>query len=80
MFSKQLIKSITDFVELAKRPRSVLLPSTYFRTLWFDSVRSLLLLVVCGPFDLPFVWGHKLSTMIRKNLSTILSTEGNDVH
>jgi hypothetical protein len=30
--------------------------------------------------DLPFGWGHKLSTMIRKDSSTISPTEDNDVH
>jgi hypothetical protein len=30
--------------------------------------------------DLPFGWGHKLSTMIRKDSSAISITEGNDVH
>ena len=52
IFSKKLIKSRIDFAELARRLESVLLPSTYFRTLWSDDLRSLLLLVVRGPSDL----------------------------
>ena len=52
IFSKKLIKSRIDFAKLARRLESVLLPSTYSRTLWSDDLRSLLLLVVCGPSDL----------------------------
>jgi hypothetical protein len=46
IYNKQLIKSRADSAEPIKRLVSVLLPSTYFRTLWSDGLRSLLLLVV----------------------------------
>jgi hypothetical protein len=49
---KQLIKSRADSAESARRLGSVLLPNTYFGTLWSDSLRLLLLLVVCGPLGL----------------------------
>jgi hypothetical protein len=52
IFSKHLIKSRVNSVELARCLGSVLLPSTYFRTLWSDGLRSLLLLVVCRMFGL----------------------------
>jgi hypothetical protein len=46
IFSKQLIKSRGDTVELAKCLGGVLPPRTHFRTSWFDGLRLLLLLVV----------------------------------
>jgi hypothetical protein len=52
IFSKQLIKSRADSAKLTRRILSVLLPSTYFRTLWSDGLRLLLLLVVRGSSDL----------------------------
>jgi hypothetical protein len=52
IFSKQLVKSRANSVEPTRRLGSVLLPSTYFRTLWSDGLRSLLLLVVYGPSGL----------------------------
>jgi hypothetical protein len=49
VFSKQLIKSRVYSIEPARRLGRVLLPSTYLRTLWSNSLRSMLLLVVCIP-------------------------------
>jgi hypothetical protein len=43
---------MTDSTEPARCLGNVLLASTYFRMLWFDDMRSLLLLVVCEPSDL----------------------------
>jgi hypothetical protein len=113
LFSKQLIRSRTGSTEPAKHIVSVLHPSTCFRTLWYDGLRSLLLLVIadhptfmvglfmaaldylalvprlsgvcriCGHDRVsdracPFGWGHKLSTMIRKDSSAISTTDNND--
>jgi hypothetical protein len=52
IYSKQLIKSRTDSAKSARRLGSVLLPNTYFGTLWSDGLRLLLLLVVYGLFGL----------------------------
>jgi hypothetical protein len=49
IFSNQMIKSRVDSVEPARCLGSVLLHSTYFRMLWSDGLRTLLLLVVCRP-------------------------------
>jgi hypothetical protein len=49
IFIKQLIKSRATFTELARCLRSILFPSTCFRMLWSDRLRSLLLLVFRGP-------------------------------
>jgi hypothetical protein len=113
LFSKQLVRSRTDSTESAKRLVGVLHPSTCFRTLWYDGLRSLLLLVIadrptfmaglfvavldylalvprlsdvcriCGHDRVsdracPFGWGHKLSTMIRKDSSAISAIDSND--
>jgi hypothetical protein len=48
IFSKQLIKSRANSIELARRLGSVLLPSSYFGTLWSDGLRLLMLFVVYG--------------------------------
>jgi hypothetical protein len=47
IFSEQLVKSRAT-AEPTRRLGSVFLPSTCFRMLWSDGLRSLLLLVVCG--------------------------------
>jgi hypothetical protein len=52
IFSKKLINSRVDTVEPSRHPRGVFFPHTYFRMLWFDGLRSLLLLVDPGPSDL----------------------------
>jgi hypothetical protein len=52
IFTKQLVKSRAASAEPARRLGSVSLPSTCFKTLWSNSLRSLLLLVVCRPSDL----------------------------
>jgi hypothetical protein len=49
IFSKQLIKSRANSAEPTRCLGSVFLPSICFTTLWSDGLRSLLLLVVCGP-------------------------------
>jgi hypothetical protein len=71
IFSKQLIKSRANSVELARRLGSVLLPSTYFRTLWSDTLRSWLLLVVCIPFDLHSHTVHACSRLSDLSARTV---------